>query len=146
VVTKYDCWSSLLGNTPLDNPWVPSKRGASSALDKELIQERSRQVRKLLWELSPEIVAAAESFAQQVIFVPVSAMGRSPDVDPQTGAFGIRPRDIHPRWAEVPLLYFLAHWMEGIIPYRKPQLRRVGSDGDGKTLPLKAARDRKETA
>ncbi|MBI2826543.1 MAG: hypothetical protein HYX69_17870 [Planctomycetia bacterium] len=148
VVTKYDCWASLLDNEPLDDPWVQGKRRPSCALDKEVIQERSQKLRKVLWQLTPEIVAAAEGFAQQVIYIPVSAIGRSPESDPQTGALGIRPRDIHPRWAEVPLLYFLAHWCEGMIPYRKPKTHRIGPDDDNDTgtVPFGAARNRRETA
>ena len=63
-----------------------------------------------------ELVAAAEGFAENVVYVPVSTTGRGPETDPVTGAFGIRPRDIAPQWVEVPLLYVLGRWMPGIIP------------------------------
>ena len=69
------------------------------------------------WRLTPELVAAAEGFAEQVIYVPVSATGRGPEVDSRTGAFGFRPRDIAPIWAEVPLLYALSKWTQAIVPY-----------------------------
>ena len=71
------------------------------------VEAISREVREVLWKLSPEIVSAAESFAEHVLYVPISATGRSPELDPKTGAFGVRPRDIRPMWAEVPLLYGL---------------------------------------
>ena len=57
-----------------------------SAVNLEGIEEVSRLVRTLLWKISPEIVSAAESFASQVLYVPVSATGRGPETDPNTGA------------------------------------------------------------
>ena len=81
----------------------------------------------LLWKISPEIVSAAESFASQVLYVPVSATGRGPEIDPNTGALGFRPKDMKPIWAEVPMLYALGRWTQGLIPYVKP---RAWSKGD----------------
>jgi hypothetical protein len=49
-----------------------------------------------------------------VIFIPVSALGASPEIDPDTGLLGIRPNDVSPIWAEVPLLYLLSR--SGLIP------------------------------
>ncbi|MEX2121849.1 MAG: hypothetical protein WD847_19870 [Pirellulales bacterium] len=121
VVTKHDSWSALLPGEALETPWVASRRSAVCGLDLELIERRSRAVRSLLWDLSPEIVSAAESFADTVVYIPVSAMGRGPEVDPGTGALGIRPCDIHPVWAEVPLLYVMSRYLRGLIPYLKPK-------------------------
>jgi hypothetical protein len=123
VATKYDAWSALMGQEPLESPWVPSSKHAWCALDRESIESRSDRLRALLWDLTPEIVAAAEGFAQQVLYMPVSAMGRSPEVDPETGALGIRPRDVNPQGVEVPLLYFLSRWTDGTVAYRKPKSR-----------------------
>ena len=78
------------------------------------------EVARVSWKLCPEIVSAAESFAEQVIYIPVSATADSPEVDPKSGLFGIRPRDIDPMWAEVPLLYVLSRWLEGLVPYGQP--------------------------
>lgn len=118
VVTKYDAWRSLLDDAPLEPPWSPSRRGDLCALNLDAVDSLSRRVRGLLFAMSPEIVTAAESFAQRVVYIPVSAMGRGPEVDAQSGALGIRPRDIAPKWVEVPLLYTIARFMSGIIPYR----------------------------
>ena len=108
IVTKYDCWSSLLNREPLAPPWVAAANSALSALKTDVVEQISDRVRALLWQLTPELVAAAEGFAENVIYIPVSATGRGPETDPLTGAFGIRPRDIAPQWVEVPLLYVLA--------------------------------------
>ena len=87
----------------------------------QAIEEVSQLVRTLLWKVSPEIVSAAESFSSQVLYVPVSATGRSPETDPKTGALGFRPKDIKPVWAEVPMLYAMSRWMQGLVPFVKPK-------------------------
>ncbi len=126
VVTKYDCWSSLLDGLRLDPPWIKSSRSDQCAIDLERVENVSRRIRDLLWRLTPELVTAAEGFAEQVVYIPVSATGRGPETDPNTGAFGIRPRDIAPSWAEVPLLYALSRWQQGIVPYVHHKQPRSG--------------------
>lgn len=119
VVTKFDTWATLLKVKKLHSPWESNSHGSIAAMQLDLIDTLSQRLRSLLWEVSPEIVAVAESFAGQVLYVPVSATGRSPERDPQTGAFGFRPKDVKPVWAEVPLLYAMSRWMQGLVPYRK---------------------------
>ena len=58
----------------------------------EGIEEISQVVRSLLLKVSPEIVSAAESFSSQVLYVPVSATGRGPETDPNTGASWFPPQ------------------------------------------------------
>jgi len=143
VVTKLDSWSSLLGREVPANPWVPTRHANLSAMDLEVVESVSAEVRKVLMRLTPELVSAAESFAEQVIYIPASALGRSPEVDSETGLLGIRPRDMAPLWAEVPLLYAMARWMDGIIPVRKspnappsPPANRGQSSTPPDTLPM----------
>jgi hypothetical protein len=119
VATKYDSWSTLLGPPRLDTPWITTRCGIC-ALRLSLIEQISKEVRGLLWEHTPELVSAAESFAEEVVYIPVSATGCGPEVDPASGAFGFRPRNINPMWAEVPALYVMAKWMEGIVPIPRP--------------------------
>lgn len=119
IVTKFDCWSSLLGETTLPEPWLPSKSADINGLDISVVEEYSARVRKVLWELTPEIVSTAESFSDHVLFVPVSAIGRSPEVDPETHKLAVRPRDIKPLWTEIPMLYFLASFTSGLVPWKK---------------------------
>ena len=47
---------------------------------------------------------------------------------PTTGALGFRPKDMKPIWAEVPMLYTLGRWTQGLVPYVKPG---AWSKGDG---------------
>lgn len=124
VVSKLDCWISLLGNESLGDPWIVDSSGTRSAVDIEKIEKLSGRIRAILWKLSPELVSAAESFAEQVIYIPSSATGCSPEADPATGQFKIRPRDLRPIWAEAPLLYAMAKWMHGLVPYAR--VRRNG--------------------
>jgi hypothetical protein len=65
------------------------------------------------------VVAAAEDFCQNILYIPSSALGRGPEVQQETGMLGIRPRDIHPKWAAVPILYMFAKWGGGVIPAAK---------------------------
>jgi hypothetical protein len=122
VVTKFDAWLPLLTQsssqvTEMLATVMTSSSGPVSAMNFDVVESMSKQVRALLWEVSPEIVAAAENFASQVVYVPVSATGCSPEHDAGTGAFGFRPRNLKPIWAEVPLLYSMSRWMQGLVPY-----------------------------
>jgi hypothetical protein len=128
VVTKFDAWSTLLEDERLTSPWVATKHDKLCALDMTQIESISDRVRSLLGRLTPELVAAAEGFASNVIYVPVSSLGRAPEVDAQSGLLGIRPRDLQPTWAEVPFLYAMARWMGGLIPYARS---RPTDDGAG---------------
>lgn len=120
VVTKYDSWRGLLKKDSLPQARITAPSGLRSAVNVEGIEETSRLLRSLLWHVSPEVVSAAESFASQVLYIPVSATGCGPQVDPATGALGFRPRDINPIWAEVPVLYSMSRWMQGLVSYVKP--------------------------
>jgi hypothetical protein len=125
VTTKFDAWSQLMGiqRLELSRALKTDRNSGESALDLGRIEEMSSRVRSLLWQFSPEIVSAAEGFAKQVLFVPVSALGCSPELDPGTGMLGVRPSAIAPMWAEIPLLYALCRWMKGLIPYTVPKGR-----------------------
>ena len=129
IVTKCDVWWRMCAKQKLKPPWTKVQNGDHCALDMTTINDTSDKVRGLLWQYSPEIVGAAEAFAERVIYVPVSATGCSPEYDAETGCIlGVRPRDINPMWAEVPLLVALARWGGGMIAYRK----NGTSDGDGR--------------
>lgn len=117
VVTKYDCWSALLDGMQLPTPWVAGRGIDLHGLDIGLVEKVSGRVRSVLWELTPEIVSTAESFAETVLYVPVSAIGRSPEVDPVSGKLSVRPRDMQPQWSEVPMLSVLAVGTSGLVPW-----------------------------
>ena len=115
VVTKWDSWKSLLPEISNEAPFVSAPNSPLKLLDGPRIESVSNQVGEMLRKYTPDIVAAAEGFASHVSFLPVSATGHSPEIDPATGSFGIRPRDIAPYWVDVPMLYALSRWGSGLI-------------------------------
>ena len=90
LVTKYDTWHHLLDRVITENPWQATSQGIN-ALDTESIANCSQKVRRLLGETCPELVNAADGFLQDVTYLPVSALGRKPVVDPATGLLAVRP-------------------------------------------------------
>lgn len=126
VVTKQDSWQALLGEDRLPRAWMAGSGVAVQGMQIDLVEAISKRVRSLLWQLTPEIVAAAEGFAQQVLYIPVSATGGPPEIDPQTGAMGFRPKNIKPMWVEVPLLYSLSRFLPGLVPHYTGHLHRNG--------------------
>lgn len=120
VVTKFDVWSSLLGEERLEDPYLKASDKELYALDMPRIEAVSDRVRDLLWEFTPELVSAAEEFTDHVMYIPVSATGCGPEYDSETKqVLGIRPKNINPMWAEVPLLTALSRWGGGMIPFKK---------------------------
>jgi hypothetical protein len=125
IVTKFDCWSSLLGESTLPSPLILSKASDIHGLNLSVVEELSARLRTILWELTPEIVSTAEAFAEHVIYIPVSAIGRSPEIDPESQKLAVRPRDIQPLWTEIPLLYVLASFTAGFVPWKKTRTSAV---------------------
>jgi hypothetical protein len=77
VVPKMDAWQSLLDEPVPPEPLAPNKDGW--VVDVELVEKVSQKLRQLLQRLTPEFVAAAENFAEHVVYIPVSALGRAPE-------------------------------------------------------------------
>jgi len=115
VVTKWDSWRKLLPEVSRDEPYVEVPEQSVQALDTARIASTSKLVGDLLADLCPEVVAAAEGFAEDLTFIPVSATGRSPEVDPKTGSLGIRPKDMNPYWVEAPMMHALHRWARGLV-------------------------------
>ena len=123
ICTKYDAWWPLLGEKVLELPIKKSsKRKDFSVLDLDRVFEISSIVKNILGEVSPELVGAAESFSENVYYIPVSATGSAPERDEQGITVGIRPKNIQPMWCEVPLLCALAVWSGGLIPYTRSEM------------------------
>jgi hypothetical protein len=114
LVAKADVWLKLLRFDFPKEPWRWEKEFNTCALDVNMVKNISFATRALLEEVCPEIVSTAETFAGDVIYLPNSALGRSPELSQESGMLGIRPRDMSPIWVTVPLLYFL--YERGLIP------------------------------
>jgi len=125
LVTKYDCWRPLLDNGNLEEPWLNDPKGGPAGLKVDLIKEVSKKLKLLLQQYAPELVSVAESFCDEVYYLPVSATGCSPEdivgdeaetaTNSDRPASGFRPKDIKPIWAEVPLLFPLCLRTRGVI-------------------------------
>ena len=117
VVTKMDAWGPTLWPewSTLPDPIRDSRQGLAG-LDCGLIEDVSAKLRMILLKLAPEFINAAEGFADSVTYIPVSSLGRAPEFDDETGMLGIRPQEVQPLWAEVPLLYMLNQTSSGLIP------------------------------
>jgi len=125
VLTKCDAWSHLLEEDDPPEPWREVKQGKTTtnrsqmpfhALDTELIERRSQAARRLMLQVCPEIVTAAEGFAEEVIYVPASAVGSQAEVDQASGLLSIRPGETKPYWVTVPYLYALCRTTSGLVP------------------------------
>lgn len=115
IVTKWDSWVGLMQDKNVQEPWITTPGSKVARIDTARIERRSQEVRTLLMQTTPEVVAAAESFAQQVTYIPVSALGRSPELDPRSQKMAVRPRLIRPLWATVPFIYGLHRAVPGLF-------------------------------
>jgi hypothetical protein len=116
LVSKSDVWGKLIDEDLVSDPYLDGD--PISAVDIPRVRRVSDKVRDLLLELTPELVGTAEDCCKQVIYVPVSALGCSPVS--QTGArlLVVNPKEIHPRWVTVPLMYAFASWSSGLVASR----------------------------
>lgn len=111
VLSKADLFGHLLDIAK--PPWLRLSDG-THALDRDRMADYSFWCRAMLLQVAPELVNTVESFAEDVIYMPASALGHAP------GQGGVRPSDVHPQWVEAPILRILAHL----------QLVPVGRNGD----------------
>lgn len=132
VLSKYDAWAPLVKGNPLQLDWVMQQRpDGIHQFDVRQLKAVSNSFRKQMLKLAPEIVSSAEAFSEDVTYIPVSALGCSPEpmsdspVSEESGnvALGVRPADIQPSWAEIPLLYAIQRTIPGLIP-QSPNLRK----------------------
>jgi len=131
VMTKYDAWSSITGGKPLRDDWLLQETASGVCqLNVRMLKTLSDKFRQMLLKIVPEIVATAEAFSEDVTYIPVSALGCSPEEipglapvgNPPRSALGIRPESINPAWSEMPLLYAIYRTIPGLIaatPERK---------------------------
>lgn len=133
VVTKYDVWHTLLTEEMVDmNSLLCRTADRGTALDMKRLQKLSQRTRELLFQLAPDIVAAAEGFSDEVIYLPNSALGCSPEKLPGNKGLGVRPCNIRPRLAELPLLYALHR----AVPTLIPGIMRTGDNGSAAFIPV----------
>lgn len=115
VCTKFDAWGSLLKWDRLPAWKRPPENSHRSQIDFQAIQAVSNEVRRVLEQYCPEIVSLGRALTDRVLFVPVSATGKTPEKDPATGDYMVRTSAIRPLWCEVPLLLSLYLCGTGLV-------------------------------
>ena len=146
VVTKLDAWVNLLPEASrsklLAANYMPrtSPTATTNVIRADLIQALSQTVRGLLRTHAPEVVSAAEGYSTDVTYIPVSATGCG--VQPIGGqsaaenvALGVRPKNMQPKWCELPLLV-------GLSKAKLQLVRATGAatgSAAGPTQPVNAA-------
>ena len=119
-VAKHDVWSSLLDRDLRKlNPVRTDASLPEAVLDTNLILDVSFSVRELLLKTNPAIVNTAESFFEDVIYIPTSNFGTLATKN-ANGAIGIIPENINPLWTEIPFLYLLSKM--NLIQKAKPDI------------------------
>ncbi len=119
LLGKCDIWMSLIDRTKFRQPIE------GNLLSQEALMHNSNLVRQLLLELSPTIVANAESVANQVFYFPVSAFGHSPTRLP-SGSLAPNPDRIKPYLIEIPTLWALSQKIPSAFKVRpKPPSTRL---------------------
>ena len=121
ILTKFDVWWNLLGGDPCPDPWQMARSASNAedtfhAFDVNAVARQSQLARQVLLQTSPEIVTAAEGFAEDVTYVPVTAVGWNVSVDAKSGLPAIKPSEAAPYWATVPFLYGISRAIPGLIP------------------------------
>jgi hypothetical protein len=121
IVAKFDIWGDMAGVSIEEEPMVAGDNGSPARLDLGRIERTSDALREFLETLCPDFVAIADGISEFVRFIPVTSLGHSPVIVKKDGAtpfYGIRPRDMRPRWVTIPFLYCLSRWgPRGIVQF-----------------------------
>lgn len=115
IVPKYDAW---LDTFPMDlretEFLIYSSQNEEYCLNYSHILIVSYLMRQWLINRIPEMVPTCEASFKTVYFLPASALGRIPEINPENhDMIGIRPEHLSPIWCEVPFLIYC--WQTGII-------------------------------
>ncbi len=93
---------------PLDVELYRKNAEGKLALDVAALRQVSDATEAFLDKHVADVSSTARDISNDIWFIPVSALGHNPMNE------GVRPCDIHPIWAELPVIFTLAQ--KGIIP------------------------------
>lgn len=135
VLTKCDIWNDQLGEDLPEDPYLTSSGrrarvgdgAVMHAVQTAVVERRSELCRRLLLQVCPEIVTAAEGFAREVVYIPVSAIGPTTHLSKDGSQLIIRPAEASPHWVTVPITYALAKYAKGLIPRTTDKQRQDSS-------------------
>lgn len=128
VLNKADVWLPKTTRRTL-HPVVGRSNMGVWALDVAALTQQSEMMRSIVQTHVPELCIAAESFADTVYYVPVSALGTMPEFD-ESGAASIRPSDIQPWNVVIPFLTGLISTTTGFVARSKARTEH-STNGDG---------------
>jgi hypothetical protein len=117
VIPKADVWGKLIDLDLSTEPIIPDSvaQGRLDGVDLNRVELVSDRVRGMLLQTAPEFVSVAEELCSKTIYIPISALGSSPETAPGREGLWIRPSQVKPRWVTVPFLYMFARWSHDVI-------------------------------
>ena len=120
VLTKFDVWRTLLPGLNLINMLGPHPSAMINCLQMDDVEALSSVCRDLLNEYCREIVTAADSVSDKVLYAPVAAVGWDIRRDSTSGQPNFRAANCEPYGVLVPLLTLLSKVMPKlVIPLRR---------------------------
>jgi len=117
IVPKFDLWSELAGVDMDKEPYVFGNEHRPLQIRLANIEQVSLKIREMILRFCPEYIASVEGLSERVRYIPISSLGRSPQVVQRDEKvfYGICPKDVQPKWVTVPLTYCLARWAPGML-------------------------------
>ncbi len=115
IVPKLDLWKHMLSFDFTTDPVKDDPTSQKCVVDVSRIDKVSVALRDLLEKHVPEFVASAKNFDPDVRFIPTSATGCAPEVDPENGHLGFRKKKLNSMWITAPMLYSLG-CKGGLLP------------------------------
>ena len=76
-------------------------------IDLTIIEENSKSVRELVYQLCPAVLANAEALSSNVMFFAASSFGHTP-IKIGPGEYVPDPSKLQPAFVEIPLLWILS--------------------------------------
>ena len=109
LVSKWDAWRELIPDLAWDEPLAVNDSGAT-CYDTDKVKTASWKIRAIFEEFCPVVLSNIDAISDDVRFIPISALGRSPFMRQDGKGLVVRPEHIQPRWVTVPWLDILARW------------------------------------
>jgi len=117
IVPKFDAWKQNFTLDLEDVPYLATCDDGRVYLNATNVLLVSFALRQWLCARLAEVVSLCEKSFETVYYVPVSALGRIPEMDEEKHVLGVKPDHLKPFWCEVPLLLYC--WHAGLIPASK---------------------------
>ena len=129
AVGKYDTWKEKFPVDLASVPYITEGETLDDDVKRSLYMENilavSYKLREMMLQFVPGLVNAAESFFEEVYFVPVSNFGTLAEQDAD-GRIGVVPEKIAPVWVEVPILILLSKNEQ--IREKEVSIRNTGTE------------------